>query len=157
MLSVDIIFIGGKRVFVIEVIDPAHIEDDNIIANYNKMRARMPEVNRFEQMKTDMEWSRDILTDFSIHIKADRTDDEMLFDIYKTYLEAYVDMAKYAESLNPDSSRKVQEGIEGYVSALLAKGGPAVDVFKTLLGPEKQEEYIRTVMFGVSYNSTKRQ
>jgi hypothetical protein len=43
----------------------------------------------------------------------------------------------------------VQEGIEGYVSKLLAKGGPAVNVFKTLLGPEKQQEYVRTVMFGL--------
>jgi len=32
MLSVDIIFMGGKRVFVIELIDPAGIRDDNLEA-----------------------------------------------------------------------------------------------------------------------------
>jgi len=58
-------------------------------------------------------------------------------------------MAQKAEPLNPDLSKKVQEGIEGYVSTLLAKGGPAVNVFNTLLGPEKQQEYVRTVMFGL--------
>ena len=149
MLSVDFIFIGGKRVFVIEVIDPAHIEDENIKTHYNKMRARMPEVEKFEQMEVDMEWCKDIVTDFSIHIKADRTKDDVLFDIYKTYLNTYIDMAQNAEPLTPELSRKVQEGIEGYVSSLLAKGGPAVNVFKTLLGPEKQQEYVRTVMFGI--------
>ena len=149
MLSVDFIFIGGKRVFVIEVIDPAHIEDNNTKTYYDKMRVWMPEVKKFEQMEINMEWCKDILTDFCIHIKADRTKDDVLFEIYKTYLHAYMDMAKHAEPISPEQSKKVQEGIEGYVSALLAKGGPAVNVFKTLLGPEKQEEYVRTVMFGV--------
>ena len=39
--------------------------------------------------------------------------------------------------------------MEGYVSALLKRGGPAVNVFKFLMGPHKQQEYVRTVMFGV--------
>lgn len=149
MFSVDFIFIGGKRVFVIEIIDPAHIEDDNIKKHYAQMRARMPEVEQFEHMDIEMEWCKDIVTDFSIHINAERADDELLFDIYKTYLNAYLDMAQNAEPLSPEMSIKVQEGIEGYVSSLLAKGGPAVNVFKTLLGPEKQKEYVRTVMFGL--------
>ena len=149
MFSVDIIFIGGKRVFVIEIIDPAHIEDDNIKKHYAQMRARVPEVKHFEPMEVDMDWCKDIVTDFSLHFNAAREDDELLFDIYKTYLNAYLDMAQNAEPLSPELSAKVREGIEGYVSTLLAKGGPAVNVFKTLLGPEKQQEYVRTVMFGV--------
>ncbi len=149
MLSVDFIFIGGKRVFVIEIIDPARIEDDNIKKHYAQMRSRMPEIEKFEHMDIEMEWCKDIVTDFSIHINAERADDELLFDIYKTYLNAYLDMAQNAEPLSQEMSAKVQEGIEGYVSSLLAKGGPAVNVFKTLLGPEKQKEYVRTVMFGL--------
>ena len=35
------------------------------------------------------------------------------------------------------------------LNTLLEKGGPAVNVFEFLLGPEKQNEYVRTVMFGV--------
>jgi len=46
-------------------------------------------------------------------------------------------------------SVQVRAGMEKYVETLLAKGGPAVDVFKKFLGPEKQREYIRTVMFGL--------
>jgi len=148
MLSVDFIFIGGKRVFIIEVIDPAHIEDANKKIYYSKMRKWMPEVAKFEQSDIS-EWWKDYLTDFSIHIKADRTKDELLFDIYKAYLEAYVDMTKNAEELSPDMSAKVKGGIEQYVSTLLAKGGPAVNVFEKMLGPEGQQEYVRTVMFGV--------
>lgn len=148
MLSVDFIFIGGKRVFIIEVIDPARIEDENIKTHYAKMSKWMPEVEKFEQSAVK-EWWKDFITDFSIHIKADRSKDDVLFDIYRTYLEAYVDMTKNAEKLSPEMSAKVREGIERYVSTLLEKGGPAVDVFRQMLGPEGQKEYVRTVMFGL--------
>ena len=148
MLSVDFIFIGGKRVFVIEVIDPARIEDENIKTHYDRMRKWMPEVKKFEQSPT-REWYKDFLTDFSIHIKGDRSKDDVLFDIYKAYLEAYVDMTKSAEKLSPEMSAKVKEGIERYVSTLLSQGGPAVDVFRQMLGVEGQKEYVRTVMFGL--------
>lgn len=149
MLSVDIIFIGGKRVFVIEIIDPAHIDDENKKTHYEKMRVWDSEVAKFEPMEVDMDWCKDIVTDFSIHINANRTNDDILFEMYKTFLDAYIDMTKNAEPLSPDLSQKVQDGMEGYVSSLLTKGGPAVNLFKRILGPEKQQEYVRTVMFGM--------
>ena len=149
MLSVDIIFMGGKRVFVIEIIDPARIKDDNLDSNYEKMRAWKPKIDTLEKMKVDMPWAENVVTDFSIHSRADRSQDELLFEIYKAYLDIYIDMAKNAEPLSPGLSEKVQQGMEWYVDTLLAKGGPAVEVFKTLLGPEKQKEYVRTVMFGL--------
>jgi len=149
MLSVDIIFMGGKRVFVIEIIDPAHIKDENLETHYEKMRAWKSKVDDLEKMEVEMEWAESVVTDFSIHRRADRTDDELLFEIYKSYLGAYIDMAKNAQPHSPGLSEKVQQGMEWYVNTLLEKGGPAVNLFKTILGPEKQKEYVRTVMFGV--------
>ena len=43
----------------------------------------------------------------------------------------------------------MKEGLEKYVSTLLSQGGPAVDVFKKILGADGQKEYVRTVMFGL--------
>jgi len=149
MLSVDIIFIGKKRVFVIEVIDPAHIEDDNIRAYYDKMREGAKKAEVLEYAAVDMEWCKHIVTDFSVHSKSDRSKDEVMFEIFKIFFNAYVDMAENATPLTPEQSKIVQEGMEGYVNALLEKGGPAVNVFKFLLGPDRQQEYVRTVMFGV--------
>ncbi len=148
MLSVDFIFIGKKRVFVIEVIDPAKIDDENKRTHYDRMRAWQAAVQRYEQSPTK-EWYGDFLTDFSIHIKAAASRDDELFAIYQTFLEAYLDMAKNAQPLSPEMSAQVRSGMERYVETLLDKGGPAVDVFKKFLGPEKQKEYIRTVMFGL--------
>jgi len=149
MLSVDLIFVGGKRIFVIEVIDPARVEDGNKKTYYDRMRTWEDEVKKFEPMDIEMEWCKDIVTDFSVHIQADRTKDDTLFEIYKTFLDAYIGMAENAPQLTPEMSKKVQEGMEGYVTTLLERGGPAVNVFKQILGPEKQKEYILTVMFGV--------
>ena len=121
---------------------------DNIEKHYAMMRARAGDVARFEQTGV-RDWYKDYVTDFSIHIKTDRSQDDLLFDIYQTYLEAYVAMAQQAQKLDPEMSAKVKDGIEGYVATLLAKGGPAVDVFRQMLGPEGQQEYVRTVTFGL--------
>jgi len=149
VLSVDFIFTPfGGRVYVMEIIDPAKIADENKNIYYGKMKSRLPEVAQFESMG-QRDWFKDFVTDFSIHKKTDRKNDDLLFDIYKTYLNAYIDMAKNAKPLTPENSKKLKQGLETYVSTLLSKGGPAVDVFKQILGPEGQQEYVRSVMFGI--------
>ncbi len=148
VLSVDFIFIGKKRVFVLEIIDPAKIEDENKKKYYEIMRSRIPDVEGLEK-GPERDWYKDYVTDFSIHAKADNSKDDLMFDIYKTYLKAYLDMAMNAEELTPEMSEKVKQGLEEYVTTLLSKGGPAVEVFEKMLGKEGQEEYVRTVMFGL--------
>ncbi len=149
MLSADIIFMGGKRVFVIELIDPAGIRDDNLEAGYARMRALKPAEGTLEKMEVNMEWAKDAVKDVSIHNRADRTRDDLLFDLYTSYLNTYLDMARNARPISAEESGKVKAGMEWYVDTLIAKGGPAVNVFKTILGPAKQKEYVRTVMFGL--------
>ena len=46
-------------------------------------------------------------------------------------------------------SEKMKQGLNDYVTTLLSKGGPAVEVFEKMLGKDGQEEYVRTVMFGL--------
>jgi len=148
VLSVDFIFIGKKRVFVMEIIDPAKIEDQNKQKYYDIMKSRIPDIEGLEK-GPERDWYKDYVTDFSIHAKADNSKDDLMFDIYKTYLKAYLDMAKNAEELKPEMREKVKQGLEEYVTTLLSKGGPAVEVFEKMLGKEGQEEYVRTVMFGL--------
>ncbi len=148
VLSIDFIFIGDTRVYVIEIIDPAKIDDPNKDRCYAEMRRWSPRVAHFKQSKVS-DWFFSFITDFSIHVTADRNDDVVLFEIYKTYLNSYLDMVERAEKVTPDQSRKLEDGLELFVTTLLDKGGPAVNVFKAFMGPEKQRDYIRTVMFGL--------
>jgi hypothetical protein len=149
MLSVDIIAIpGGKRVYVMELIDPARIDDANKNACYDKMRKLSAELKGFAPVGL-RDWFKDFVADVSIHANAKAEDDDKLLAIFQGYLDAYIEMTKNAQKLDTEQSRKVRQGFDLYVTTLLEKGGPAVDVFKKLLGPEKQQEYIRTVMFGL--------
>ena len=149
VLSVDFIFLPfGKRVYVIEVIDPAHIDDANKQKYYARMRASHAAVAALPTSGT-RDWYRDFLTDFSIHSRASSVDDAVLQATYRDYLDAYLGMVRDAQEVSPETSRTLHAGSERYVSTLLAEGGPAVDVFKRVLGAEGQKEYVRTVMFGL--------
>ena len=133
---------------IIEIIDPARIADQNKTRSYEQMKKWTSKVASFESSPT-REWYKDFVTDFSIHIKAHKAEDDLLFEIYKAYLHAYVDMVQNAETLSPEMSTRVKAGMENYVSTLLAQGGPAVEFLEKMVGPEAQQEYIRTVMFGL--------
>ena len=149
VLSVDFIFLPfGKRVYVMEVIDPARIDDPNKKACYDAMKAQHAKIAGLPPGAT-REWYKDFLADVSIHSKAEKKDDEVLLAVYKGYLEAYLAMAKNAGQLPPESRSRMKDGLEKYLSTLLGQGGPAVDVFKKVLGADGQKEYLRTVMFGV--------
>jgi len=149
VMSVDFIFLPfGKRMYVIEIIDPVKIDDPNKKICYDTMKGAYAKVASLPSAGT-RDWYKNFLTDFSIHAKAEKTDDAILLAVYKAYLEAYIAMAQNAQKLPPETSLKMKEGLEKYVSTLLSQGGPAVDVFKKVLGAEGQKEYLRTVMFGI--------
>jgi hypothetical protein len=149
VMSVDFIFLPfGKRMYVIEIIDPAKIDDPNKKICYDTMKAAYAKVASLPSAGT-RDWYKNFLTDFSIHARAEKADDAMLLAVYKTYLDAYIAMAHNAQKLPPETSLKMKEGLEKYVSTLLSQGGPAVDVFKKILGEDGQKEYVRTVMFGL--------
>lgn len=150
IFSFDIVFMGKKRVFVIEVIDPSHIPADYLTNAYMKMSALKEKVKHLPDTPPDMPWAKEMTMSFSIHTKSDRNQDELFMNLFREYLTAYLVMVKEAPSLaSEEESRKVREGIERYVNTLLEKGGPAVNVFKFLLGPEKQKEFVKRIMFGL--------
>ncbi len=149
MLSIDVIFMGRKRVFVIEIIDPAQISDETLEVHYNRMRLLKPSSEKIADMPVTR-WYKDVVTGFSIHAKADRLDDDLLFETYKKYLDAYIAMVNDAGSISPEQTQKVTEATEWYVNTLINKGGPAVDMLSRLIGKEKMREYSRTVMFGLN-------
>jgi hypothetical protein len=149
MLSIDVIFMGAKRIFVIEIIDPAKISDKTLSVHYERMRALKPSSEKLADMPVTR-WYKDVVMDFSIHAKSDSSSDELLFETYKKYLDAYFAMVKDAEPISSEQTRDVSQATEWYVDTLINKGGPAVDMLAWLMGKEKMREYSRTVMFGLN-------
>ncbi len=67
VMSVDFIFLPfGKRMYVIEIIDPAKIDDPNKKIYYDKMKAQYAKVAALPSAGT-RDWYKDFVTDFSIH------------------------------------------------------------------------------------------
>ncbi|MCX5887392.1 MAG: hypothetical protein NT096_16010 [Proteobacteria bacterium] len=150
LLSFDVVSVGKNRVFVMEVIDPAHVPADYITSAYEKMKALKEKVKDLPDTPPDMPWTKEMTMPFSIHTKADRSKEEFFRDLFREYLTVYLEMVKNAPQLtDEEQSKKVQQGIKTYVNTLLEKGGPAVNVFKFLLGPEKQKEFTKGIMFGI--------
>ncbi len=148
MMSIDIIFMGRRRLFVIEVIDPAGIPDDHLKKHYAAFSRIKPEGTVLPEMPVNY-WYRDILTDFSIHARTDSSADELLFETYCRYLEAYAAMAAGAEPVPAETALRIREKQMWYMETLLGQGGPAVNLLAKLMGEERQQEYVRTVMFGL--------
>ena len=149
MLSIDVIFMGAKRIFVIEIIDPAKISDETLSVHYECMRTLKPSSEKLKDMPVTR-WYKDVVMDFSIHAKSDSKSDELLFETYKKYLDAYFAMVKDAKPVSAEQSREASQATEWYVDTLISKGGPAVDMLAFLMGKQKMREYSRTVMFGLN-------
>ena len=149
VFSADIIFMGKRRVFILELIDPVDVPADHKNAYYEEMKSLGARLEGFEESGTNSEWAGAYLAECSIHIKADEKDDDILFEVYRSYLEGYLKMVTEAPELPGEETETLGVGLERYVDDLLSKGGPAVDVFKKLLGPEKQAEYVKSILFGM--------
>ncbi|MBI4975938.1 MAG: hypothetical protein HZC28_00555 [Spirochaetes bacterium] len=149
VLSADFIFLPfGKRVCVIEIIDPSPVTNANRRKYTAEMRNGYTALSAFKPSPTRA-WYKKFLSDISVHCKATRRDDAVLADAYRSYIVSYAAMIEHAAAVPAAEAMKSRTGIEDYVTALLQNGGPAVDVFKTILGPDGQRQFVRTVMFAL--------
>jgi hypothetical protein len=146
MMSIDIIFAGKRRVFVIEIIDPAQIEDYHVQQHCQSMLTLKPSADVMSEKEVTY-WYKDILAECSIHTTLDATDDDLIFETYCAYLDAYAAMAKSARPA-PEHAEKIGEKQHWYVQSLIDSGGPAVDVLAKLMGQERSLAYIWSTMFG---------
>jgi len=147
MLSIDIIFAGRRRVFVIEIIDTAGIADEYLQRQYQAMLRLKPPADRMPEMPVTY-WYKDILAVCSIHARLGEEDDDLVYAAYRAYLEAYAAMVRDAQPAPESIAAVVSDKQHGYVQNLLDHGGPAVDVLAKLLGRNRARQYVWTTMFG---------
>jgi hypothetical protein len=152
MMSIDIIFAGKRRVFVIEIIDPARIEDDYLKQHYQAMLALKPSPDIVPEKEVTY-WYRDILAECSIHTTLGAKDDDLIFATYCAYLDAYASMARGAQPA-PERAGTVREKQHWYVQSLIDNGGPAVDMLAKIMGRKRALAYIWSTMFGYDEQGT---
>jgi hypothetical protein len=146
MMSIDVIFTYSRRVFVIEIIDPAQIENEYLQKHYQSMLKLKPPSDVMPEKEVTY-WYKDILAECSIHTTLDVKDDELMFTTYCAYLDAYAAMVRGAQPA-PESADMVRDRQHWYVQSLIDSGGPAVDMLAKLLGQTRALAYIWSTMFG---------
>jgi len=146
MMSIDVIFAGRRRVFVIEVIDPARIEDAYLEQHYRAMLSLKPAAGVMPEAPVTY-WYKDILAECSIHARLDAGCDDLMLQTYGAYLDAYAAMAREARPC-PEHAAAVRERQRWYVRSLIDNGGPAVDMLAKLMGRARADAYIWSTMFG---------
>lgn len=147
MLSIDIIFAGSRRVFVVEVIDTAGIPDEHLQWHYQAMLRLKPPPDVMPEYPVAY-WYRDLLAACSIHARLDARSDELMLVAYCAYLDAYARMVRDAQPAPQDIAEIMRSRQHWYVQSLIDHGGPAVDVLARLLGRDRAREYIWSTMFG---------
>ncbi len=148
MFSLDAMIAGDSRTFALELIDPADTTAEAWDSIYRGLLLWQEKTAAMEHLPIS-EWTRPLLHPASILVKTKSKDDALLLDISRAYLEAFVQMARAAQPLDEAQCSVQRQAKEGYVNELLSRGGPAVNVFKILLGQAGQQEFVRQVMFGV--------
>jgi hypothetical protein len=149
ILSSDIMFVGARRAFYIEVIDPAGLDDDNKAAGYRRMLKLKQETSGFEQRAAFSHWYGQTLAECTVMTRTTSRNDHLLLRIHGEFLRAYLEMAEGAQPLDDRNTRRVGDGILGFVNRLIKEGGSSVKLFRRLVGPEKGREFVRSVVFGV--------
>ena len=62
----------------------------------------------------------------------------------KEYQDSYLQILKTCDPVDPNT--KKQKYLE-FSDCLFSNGGPAVNQFKKMIGPEKTEEFLKRYMF----------
>ena len=146
LLTVDIMYMFNKRIFVIEIYD---LMLDNKNAEYKSFLNQVEEVKKnfseFENFKTKENWYTQLLSGLlskKYTIKDEQKFVELLNKITTMFIE-YSIKEKKIENLE----KKVAL-VEGFGNKLVDKGGISTDMFKRLFGVDRTRKFLGNVLFG---------
>ncbi len=148
VLSAEVIAMGKRRILFFEIINTTPGPDDNMKRHYAKLNAVKQDAPGLMEV-TSVGWYQQMLAECSFKLRSQRQHDDRLLSLYLECVSLYLEMAAQAEPTDASGNRLLKQSAESFVEQLLSRGGPAVNVFRHLLGEAGQQEYVRTVMFGI--------
>ena len=141
LYSGDLILVAGKCTLLQEfyntMIDPM---SEDAKAPYRRVKAKYKDLPPYE---TGPHWYDEIRYDFTLGA-SDKGLKEKERQITKDYFDAYLENVAAAPACDP-AEKKAKTA--AYVDGLFKNGGPAVDQFKKLIGPEAAREVFEKYVF----------
>ena len=147
-MTVDFIYIFGKRTIIFEIydlmIDKKNIKYKNYLQKISDIKEKLSELKLYEAKKP---WYEQYL---AANIKKNATvdDDKIILNFFKEVTNAYIEFAKDIPNLNEDEKEKKYFLVKGLSDEFVKNGGVSVSIFKKAIGVDKTREFLGRVIWG---------
>ena len=146
LLTIDIMYMLNKRVFLIEIYD---LMMDNQNSDYKLFLNKIEDIKKgysdlpnFEVKKS---WHLEYLSGV-VNKKYGTKDEQKFIDLLSQIANIFIEYSTTAKKIE-NVAKKISL-VEEFGNKLVDKGGISTDMFKRLFGIEKTRKYLGNVLFG---------
>ena len=146
LLTLDIMYIFNKRVFLIEIydlmIDNTNSEYKSFLQKVENIKSNYSNFTNFEIKKS---WHLEYLSEL-VNKKYGTKDEQIFIDLLNQITNIFIEYSNTTKKIK-NVDKKISL-VEDFGNELMDKGGVSTDMFKRLFGVEKTRKYLGNVLFG---------
>jgi hypothetical protein len=150
MMSLDYIYIFGRRKAYIEFIDLNRDEKGTAPSRKEWLADLASQFKNLKDLEYRHSWQDSVLAGTLLKTGT-AADDGALFEMQKAAVGVLLKMSESVPELKPDQTGRRKEAVKGYYDRLISEGGMSTDVFRKSKGKEWTEKFFADVFFGTSY------
>ena len=146
LITIDIMYMLNKRVFLIEIYD---LMIDNQNSDYKLFLNKIEDIKKsysdFTNFEVKKSWHLDYLSGV-VNKKYGTKDEQKFIDLLNQIMNIFIEYSTTAKKIQ-NIGKKISL-VEDFGNKLVDKGGISTDMFKRLFGIEKTRKYLGNVLFG---------
>ena len=146
LITIDIMYMLNKRVFLIEIYD---LMIDNQNSDYKLFLNKIEDIKKsysdFPNFEVKKSWHLDYLSGV-VNKKYGTKDEQKFIDLLNQIMNIFIEYSTSAKKIE-NVGKKISL-VEDFGNKLVDKGGISTDMFKRLFGIEKTRKYLGNVLFG---------
>ena len=146
LLSLDLMIIGGKRKIYIEFYDLTDNMDDEYTKWLEKYKAIIGRYENIPSFSPSDNWYANLLS-AKTYKEFKKDSDEEVMKLYEEILREYIAQIKDYPLMDSEVKTAKLKRIKEYSDRLIDEGGPATNVFKKKIGPDKTRDFFDKVFF----------
>lgn len=146
LITIDIMYIFNKRVFLIEIYD---LMIDNTNSEYKSFLQKVEDIKKnysgFINFEIKKSWHLEFLSGV-VNKKYGTKDEQIFIDLLNQITNIFIEYSNTIKKIE-NVDKKISL-VEDFGNKLVDKGGISTDMFKRLFGVEKTRKYLGNVLFG---------
>ena len=149
LLSVDYMYILGKRKSYIEYYDLVETKDSTYLKLLNKLDSVIKNFDYLKNVEVTPDWHYSLLTVKTFKAGKIKNDKD-LHSLLENSLMEYFISAKELQNLNNEKLLQKKQITLEYTNGLIEKGGVSTDIFKKSLGTQATKRFFDETLFGTA-------